>query len=276
MQPLRVFSASLFASLLACGTVPPPTSDGGTDAGVDTCVAFPERIDADYTTEKGCWLVLKTPVIAAGVTLTVKPGAKLMFSMGTKLTISAAQVLNASGTEAEPILFTGAVPARGSWKGVVFDGNASPSTLAWVTVEYGGDTAADADAADVKLIADSRGARVGFSHVTLRESEGYGLWLTGSAVLPVFESNTLTANTLGPLNIDAETVGRLDAASTFTGNDKDEIKVRASRLTTSATWVDPGVPYHVLSDLASSGTAQLTLSAGVKLVFAPEVALTRR
>lgn len=269
----RAIVPAIFAStLFACGAVPTP--DAGTDAGSELCVAFPERIDANYTVEKGCWLVLKTPTIAAAVTVTVKPGARLLFSAGTRLAFSADQVLSAVGTQSEPILFTGAGPARGFWKGLLFDGTANASTLEWVTVEYGGDTAADADAANVKLTGDSRGVRVGFSHVTLRESEGFGLWLAGSAVLPTFTANTLTANTLGPLSLDAETVGRLDAASTFTGNGKDELEVRSYRLLTSATWVNPGVPYHLTADFASIGAAKLTLSAGVKLIFPPEGALT--
>lgn len=273
MHRRAVVVPAVFAStLLACGAMPTP--DGGVDAGEQPCLAFPRRIDANYTVEKGCWLVLETPTIAAAVTVTVRPGARLIFSAGTRLSFSAEQVLNAVGTESEPILFTGASPVRGFWKGLRFDGTTAASTLEWVTVEYGGETTGDAEAANVKLTADSRGARVGFSHVTLRESQGYGLWLAGSAVLPTFTANTLTANTLEPLNIDAETVGRLDAASVFTGNGKDEIKVRSYRLTNSGTWLNFGVPYHLTSDLASLGSGQLTLSAGVKVIFPPEGALT--
>lgn len=268
LHPAAVSSLAVFA-FFSCG---PPQSTN--DGGPEVCVAFPERIDANYTVEKGCWLVLKTPVIAAAVTVTMKPGAKLVFSEGTRLAFSAEQVLDAQGTQSEPILLTGATPTRGFWKGVLFDGTSQASTLAWVTVEYAGDTTADAAAANVKLTADSRGVRVGFSHVTLRESQGYGLWLAGSAVLPTFEANTLTANALGPINLDADTVGALDAASSFTGNDVAEITVRSYRLTNSATWLDHGVPYHLTADFASIGSAQLTLAAGVKLIFPPEGAFT--
>lgn len=264
-----VVSSFLVFSFLSCGPATP-----NNDAGVETCVAFPERIDANYTVEKGCWLVLKTPVIAAAVTVMMEPGAKLVFSAGTTLNISAEQVLHAMGTQAEPIIFTGAEKTRGFWKGLHFDGTANNSMLEWTTVEYGGDTASDSEAANVKLTADSRGARVSFSHVTLRESEGYGLWLTGSAVVSPFEANTLTANTLGPVNLDADTVGALDAASTFTGNGVDEITVRTYQLKNSATWLDHGVPYHFTADLAVQGTAKLTLAEGVTVRFPPEAALS--
>ncbi|MBL8940441.1 MAG: hypothetical protein JNM69_38195 [Archangium sp.] len=269
-----LFAAALTFVALGCGPINPPPADGGTDAGTDVCVrAFPEKIDTNYTVAKGCWLVLKTPVIAAGVTIVMEPGVKLVFSPDTMLRIDAAQVLEAVGTEQDPIVFTGSLPVRGHWKGLLFNVTTMASRLDYVTVEYGGNTSADADAANIKLTADSRGARLSLSHSTIRESAGHGLWLTSSAELPTFAANVITGNALVPVSLDVKTAGRLDAASTYTGNGKDEILVRGSDLTTSATWENVGVPYHVKSDLHAA-TATLTLKAGVKLVLAPEVAIT--
>lgn len=278
MFRLRRLMVLMALAGVGCGPVQPP-ADGGVDAGIDggpgvLCANFPERIDANYTAAKGCWLVLKTPSIAAGVTLTLAPGAKLVFSSETALLIDAAQSLQAIGTQDEPIILTGALPVRGHWRGLKFTGTTVPSQLDYVTVEYGGDTKADGDAAAVKLFADSRGVRASISHTTMRESEGYGLYLAGSAVVPTFVGNIMTKNTLGPANVDAEVVGRLDSTSTFTGNDKDEVVVRTYRLGASATWDDLGVPYHLKADLASIGSATLTLKAGVRIIMPPEAALT--
>lgn len=274
---LRVRGLVFCAVVLGFGCNPYVATDAGVEAGVDAgpevCVAFPERLTADYTVEKGCWLVLKTPVLSAGITVTMKPGAKLVFSAGTRLTIADDQALSALGTEEEPILLTASSPVRGHWKGLTFEGTATASHLDYVTIEYGGDTTSDAAGAGVKLIADSRGVRVGFSHTTFRENQGYGVWMTGSAVLPEFTANVLTKNGLGPASVDSETVGRFDATSTFTGNDKDEVIVRAYRLGTSATWDDLGVPYHLQSDLASL-VSELTLRPGVRLIMPPEAALS--
>lgn len=269
-----VFVAALTFVALGCGPINPPPADGGTDAGTDLCVrAFPERIDTNYTVAKGCWLVLKTPVIAAGVTIVMEPGAKLVFSADTALRIADAQVLEAVGTEQDPIIFTGALPVRGHWKGLLFNLNSVASHFDWVTVEYGGNTTGDADAANIKLTGDSRGARLALSHSTIRESAGHGLWLTGSAELPTFTTNVITKNALTPVSLDVKAAGRLDTASTYTGNGKDEVLVRGTDLTTSATWENLGVPYHLKSDL-DVATGTLTLKAGVKLVLAPEVAIT--
>lgn len=269
-----LFTAALTFVALGCGPINPPPADGGTDAGTDVCVrAFPERIDTNYAVAKGCWLVLKTPVIASGVTIVMEPGVKLVFSADTALRIEGTQVLEAVGTEQDPILFTGSLPMRGHWRGLLFNLNTVASRLDYVTIEYGGNTTADADAANLKLTGDSRGARVSLSHSTLRESAGHGLWATGAAELPTFAANTITKNALTPVNLDVKAVGRLDTASTYTGNGKDEILVRGTDLAAAAAWENLGVPYHLKGDLHVA-TATLTLKAGVKLVLGPEVAIT--
>lgn len=277
---LRLRQVMVFAAVagLGCGPIQPP-ADAGVDGGMDggssvLCVNFPERIDANYTVAKGCWLVLKTPTIAAGVSITIEPGAKLVFSNETALRIDSAQSLHAIGTQDDPIILTGSLPVRGHWRGLSFTGTSVPSELDYVIVEYGGDTKFDTETAAIKLTADSRGVRASISHTTMRESEGYGLYLAGSAVVPVFAGNVMTKNTLGPADVDAEVTGRLDSTSTFTGNDKDEVLVRSYRLTNSATWDDLGVPYHLKSNLASLDTAKLTLKPGVRVIMAPETRIT--
>lgn len=272
MKRLQVSLMGAALILLGCPGAEPDT-DAGVDAGPVVCVDFPERLDADYTVAEGCWLVKQTPTLADGITLTVSPGAKLVFSPETQLAVRSDVVLQAVGTEAKPILFTGATAVRGAWRGLRFDGNQQQSHLAFVTIEYAGDTSADAEAAALKLTADSRGARVGLSHCTLRESQGYGLWATGSVVFSEFAANVLTHNALGPLSLDSNSVGALDTASSYTGNDVDEVTVRASRISQDATWPDPGEPYHLTAALrVDQGT--LTLAAGARLILPADTGLT--
>lgn len=247
------------------GDVPGP--DGGVDAGTpDVCINFPERITVDTVVPRGCHLVLQTPILSSGVKLTLQPGARLIFSQDTELAISAAQVLYAAGTQADPILLTGAVKARGHWKGLSFEGTSQVSTLDWVTVEYAGNTSADADAAAVKLTADSRGVRLAMSNSTLRESQGWGLWAAGSAVLPGFTNNTLTKNTLGPASLDSQTVGSIDDTSRYAGNDVERLHVRAFRMTAAATWDALDVPYYLPTTLQLM-SAPLTVMPGATFIF---------
>lgn len=265
LSELALVAVAVFG--LGCPPIEEPT-DGGVDAGPEVCVNFPDRFPADVTVAKGCYLALKTPVISPAVTITLQPGVKIIFSSEVGLTISADQVLQAVGTQAEPIILTGAMPTRGFWKGLSFEGTSTASTLDWVTVEYAGNVRADAQAAAVKLIADSRGVRLAMSHSTLRHSAGWGFHAGGSAVISAFAQNTLTLNTLGPASLDAEVVGVLDGASTFAGNDVDQLHVRGMRVSQSATWPELDVPYFVTSNLALA-VADLTLAPGARLVMGP-------
>lgn len=215
-----------------------------------TCQALPERFDASTTLEKGCYLASTSPSLGAGVTLTLAPGVTLLFAADTELSVSEDRNLVAVGTAEDPICLTGDTPQRGSWKGVLLGRtDAADDTLEHVTIEYGGSTDSDAEAAGLKVVSDSRPARLTLRNVTVRESEGHGLYLVGSAELGAFEGNTLTANTLGPASVDSNVAGVLDATSSYVGNDVDAITVRAYRLQKNATWASLGVPFHLVGNL---------------------------
>lgn len=114
--------------------------------------------------------------VAHGATLTVEPGVTVRFAANSGMTIAGA--LQAVGTAADPVLFTGAVPTAGSWQGLSFYGSNSPQatgTLRYVAVEYGGFGAAGGS-----IYANS--AQVTISDSTLRRSAGAGLvlWLRAS------------------------------------------------------------------------------------------------
>lgn len=248
-------------------TVTPVTTDAGSDAASDggggvveacanveaqraTCQVLPERFDASTTLAKGCYRASKTPVLAANVTLTLAPGVTIVFEEGTGLDVSETRALVAQGTAAEGICLTGDKPQRGAWNGVKLGRTeAGDHTLDYVTVEYGGSTKSDADAAGIKITSDSRVARLRLTHTVVRESQGYGLYLVGSAETPAFAGNTFTKNTLGPANVDSDAAGLLDATSSYTGNTVDEVKVRANRVTRNLEWKALGVPFHLAGNL---------------------------
>lgn len=277
-DPLTQVAATPDASAPDAATPDASVATDGSDAAdsapdAEVCANFPTRIDQDYVVTKGCYLAKQTPVIAAAVRLTIEPGVKIVFSQDVALNFSADQLLIATGTAADPILLTGATKQRGFWKGLSFDGILKPdSRLDYVTVEYAGSTKSDRDGAAVKLTADSRGVRASITHSTFVESQGWGLWLAGSAVVPEFSANTLTKNTLGPVSIASEVTGMLDAASSYAGNDRDQIVVRAYRVAAAATWSVTEVPYALQSGLSID--TDLTLAAGVTLIMTKNTGLT--
>lgn len=257
--PLLLGAAALVA---ACDGGSP---SGGADSGVPdagtiiacsnreairpTCQALPDRFDASATVAAGCYVASTTPILGAGITLTLAPGVTIFFAEGTALEVSEGQTLVAAGTPEAPICLTGETAARGAWTGVRLDLTRGENRLEHVTIEYGGSTASDTTGAGLKATADSRGVRLSVIRSTVRESQGYGLHLGGSADVAAFEANAFTANTLGPVWVDSAVAGRLDAASAYVGNTVDEIFVHANVVRDDATWPAVGVPFHLDADL---------------------------
>jgi hypothetical protein len=251
------------------GGAAPVDACAGAAALRGTCQDFPATIGASTTLAKGCYHVAKNPDVADGVTLTIAPGTTILFAEGTGLDFSGAQALHAVGTADEPICFSGDTAARGAWKGLVFgrtEGDAD--VLDHVTVEYAGSTKVDPEGAGIKSLSDSRAVALSVSHTTVRESEGYGLYLVASTEAAAFEANTFTKNGRGPASVDSDVTGLLDAASRFTGNDVDEIVVRANRVQKNATWHVTSVPYHLDGNLHVD--VPFTIDAPATLVFGPE------
>jgi len=258
--------------VMGCGNdstpADPETMPDGGDAGPDgadagevvacagieqmrsSCQALPERFDASTTLAKGCYLASKSPVIAAGVTLTLAPGVTILFAEDTGLAVDADRSLIAAGTAEEPICLTGDVAQRGSWKGLNFGRTEGADfKLDHVTIEYAGSTKSDSEAAAIKAVSDSRAIRLSLTNTTIRESQGYGLYFVGSVEASAFENNVFTKNTLGPASVDSDVAGLLDAASDYTGNDVDEVYVRTNRIEKNGTWAAINVPYHLSDNL---------------------------
>lgn len=238
-----------------------------------TCQALPDSFTASTTLARGCYLASKSPAIGAGVTLTLSPGVTIIFAEGTKLTIEGDRTLLAEGTAEEPICLTGDKAARGSWQGLTFGHNETPSKLGYVTLEYAGSTKSDSTAAAIKATTDSSGLTLSITNTTVRESQGYGLFLGGSSQFAAFSNNTFTKNTLGPAYVDSEVAGLLDSTSSYKGNDVDEITVISYALSKNATWKSLGVPYHLIGASGMKVEVPWTVEAPNTIIMPTQVSI---
>ncbi|MBU1413878.1 hypothetical protein KKC22_20375 [Myxococcota bacterium] len=246
----------------------------GCDEEKEGCKTLPAQFDAS-TTLSGCYNAPVSPVITDGVTITMEPGTQITFAQDTGLDFAGTASLVAVGTAAKPILLTGAQKQRGAWIGVHFDAaTSSANRMDYVTVEYAGSTTAenDPDAAAVKLTSDSSPVRLSLSHCTLRESQGWGLWVEGGTELPTFAANTLTANTLGAVNLDSALVQLLDDASSYAGNTQDRVLVRANQVGQNVTWPALDAPYYLEGSLMVESV--WTLSPGTTMIMGPAAQIT--
>jgi uncharacterized protein (TIGR03382 family) len=97
-----------------------------------TAAASPYQVGGDLT-------------VPAGVTLTIDPGATLVFAssdiMGSGQNATRAELqvngtLVAAGTSVAPITFRGSSTTPGSWYGILLSGSASGSSLSWLVIEH--------------------------------------------------------------------------------------------------------------------------------------------
>ena len=119
------------------------------------------------------YLVEGDLTVPPGVTLTIDPGVTMIFTTtnvmhpGETPGLGVAGRLNAVGTPAHRILFTGAGSGSGSWRGVGFGGS-SVSSLAYATIEE----------AYIGLSMVSPGAST-FSDILISGAEYYGVSAQG-------------------------------------------------------------------------------------------------
>jgi hypothetical protein len=153
--------------------------------------------------------------------------------------------------------------------GITFSASNNPrNSLSYVTVEHAGNTTADVDSAAVKLAADSHGVQVKIANTILRQSQAWGLYLAGSAIVPSFVGNTLTMNKLGPAKVVSTAIHQLLPSSSYTGNDVDQLFVDAQWVSAAVTWQAINVPYLINGSLRPQ--AVWTLAPGVTLLMAPK------
>ena len=110
-----------------------------------------------------------------------------------------------------------------------------------------------------------------FQGLTITGATGVGLAVTGGT-LDGSTNLVITGASASAATIPANQVGTLPTGS-YTGNALDEILVpTGTAVSTSQTWHDLGVPYHLtggayLKVAAASGVAVLTIDPGTTLAF---------
>jgi hypothetical protein len=211
-----------------------------------------------------CYNVNSDISVQNAATLTIQPGVMLKFAAGKELRVAFDGALNAVGTPAAPIIFTGAQQTPGYWDGInYFNSNNANNELKYVTVEYGG---AGAGSTDANLEVNST-TRIKLSNTTLRQSANYGVSFSNNAIIDLFANNTITTNEGAPVRIPANEVGKLDSQSSYTGNvaNREYISIfESSDIDDDQTWQALNVPYKLHNN---SLNAVLTIEPGSTLIF---------
>jgi hypothetical protein len=226
--------------------------------------------------------------IEAGATVTLEPGAVVMFAGNSNLRIdvgaSSAGALLADGGEpgiGDQIVFTrlqavGGPATSGHYRGLRFGANniSAVTMLRNVIVEFGGRRATATEHGAVEILSGSA-PRIMDSIV--RESINYGVFAqsgAGSDATAWFDGNQLTANGRAPISIGSDDLSTLGPNLDLLGNGDDRLFIRGSQVSrATSAWTNYGIPFYATAGLGVRDGAVLSLEPGSELRFAPNTRL---
>ena len=235
-----------------------------------TCIDLsPTLITTNTQLSQPCYNVNNSIDVSDNATLTIDPGVTLIFSQGADFRVQNDGLLLASGTEAERILFTGAIRSPGYWQGIDIN-SAAESTINFVTVEYGGDDSL----ANIDVRFD---ARANITNSIIRRSGNWGVRIAGSATITEFSNNMITANENAPVTIDVDKLTILQSSNSFVGNEtslnenRDYIHVTSGFVETNQNIQKLDVDYRMVGQYTIE--ALVEIEPGVQFVFEADAGL---
>ncbi|MGM0557038.1 MAG: right-handed parallel beta-helix repeat-containing protein [Myxococcota bacterium] len=222
------------------------------------------------TTEGGgCYLVEGQLTVGEKQKLEIQPGVTIQFAENAGMVVHQG-TLKAAGTADKPIVLTGQREKPGFWKGLLIQGSDfSDNTLEHVKITYAGNKNSFNRAKPAALMFDDDYGKSTFviRRVELSNSETHGLYLESSLDLD-FAENTITKNAEGAVYVDPRSLGMLDAKTTYTGNETDEVLVMGGKVGgIEATWPAIDVPYRVEKTLTIKDDAFVTVQPGATFKF---------
>ncbi|MEM6540076.1 MAG: IPT/TIG domain-containing protein [Bacteroidota bacterium] len=179
--------------------------------------------------------------------LTIAPGVIIQFE-GEEAGIftSDGGGLSAVGTVNEPIIFEGTSDLQGVWQGIYFASTNPLNTLDYVEVRNAGRNASQQSGVKAGVqLSEKDDSRASITNTTIENNEGYGIYITEDSNLENFSTNTINNNSLSPVGINFNQIGKLDASSTYgTGNGQAFIEVIRDELTVDADVAALDMPFR--------------------------------
>ena len=195
--PIRAYTTIM--SLSTMGVNNTITSDKGIGIAGST-------VNGNLTLNKYLYTVRSDLTISnatSGATLTIKPGAKLMFANNVGLLIGAGGKIVANGkpeaaVPEDKIYFTGTTAQKGWWDGLRFNNNNAldGSLLNYCDISYGGSSIANASTdrnGNISCYGNIGSATLSVTNCNITNSRAWGIWINSPAN-PTIGTNTYSNN----------------------------------------------------------------------------------
>ncbi|MCQ2226684.1 MAG: hypothetical protein MJZ01_02100 [Bacteroidales bacterium] len=205
--------------------------------------------------------------ISGNACLTIEPGVTIAFT-GTNGIVSVDENagLKMVGTAEKPITFTGPVnnQNKGAWGYIEYHSNRSDNQMEYVILKNGGSY----DGYGVLNTFDA--GSVSVKNCTIDGGMGFGVqthWGNGKN-FKAFENNTIKNVAKAPMDIDAWNANNIGSGNKFEENGENYIMMTNSINDNKELILNNvDIPYYFPNGFMVEGKSELTVNAGVKLVF---------
>ncbi len=205
--------------------------------------------------------------ISGNACLTIEPGVTIAFT-GTNGIVSVDENagLKMVGTAEKPITFTGPVnnQNKGAWGYIEYHSNRADNQMEYVILKNGGSY----DGYGVLNTFDA--GSVSVKNCTIDGGLGFGVqthWGNGKN-FKAFENNTIKNVAKAPMDIDAWNANNIGSGNKFEENGENYIMMTNSINDNKELILNNvDIPYYFPNGFMVEGKSELTVNAGVKLVF---------
>lgn len=200
--------------------------------------------------------------ISVSSSLVIQEGTVITMCASTRIDVTGAGSISAIGTATDPISFRGETAAQGFWGGIRFSSNNPNNQFDYVSVSDAGSYWAY----EYANIMVANQAKLSLTNSTLSNSDLVGLYTGETATLTNFSSNTFSNNATYGVDISANQVSSMDAATNYNSNNGEAyIRVRNVVVSGTHTWKKTSTPY--LIDGVSEIDGALTIEQGTEFQF---------
>lgn len=270
MKKLHFFIFSLFILVLISSCKEEISDNPAHLPEVLGCNAFNEDRILKNDPAKPIDYIVDCLISISNARISIEPGTVIVFNAGTGITVDGAGHLNAVGTAANPIVFKGELPNKGTWRGLYIESSSPLNELTFVQIDGAGGDRFNSNG-DLGAIVVWANARLKMHHSTITNSASNGINATYTGSNLDFLNNTFENNNNYPLLINKSYIDKLDKNSNHMGNGENFIGVLCGggEISSGITFKKLDVPYLIKSGSFNdfSINSNAVIEPGTRLEF---------